>query len=382
MAKRRIIFLTVVMVTVLATIVGALTWYFVSRYVRMQEGLMESARLEPAGEYEPVTDSASGVTVAERNYSGAAAVDTDGDSGGVSGDESGAVEYVQRGFFDFDYGGSELCASAHFVSRTKDFEKYLSEKYLKSLSQGVLRVGFCVFDLRSGEFFALNEGENFVAASTIKLAIALLACDFIESGLLSPDDAVFYVKEYDYEGGSGVLQNYVIPGQALTVNELITLALSESDNIALNMLARKLVSVAGGGTKYAEGIKGILGRHSNLNVYTPRELLNSAMYFYENYGRRQSYAIIAEALGDTVQDGYVTGRLPKGSYIHKFGVFYGDDGLCYSCDVGIIRGENPVAFAVMTEWNIGEPYDLLNDLGETFLALAYREDSKVIEALE
>ncbi|HSU79627.1 MAG TPA: serine hydrolase [Candidatus Angelobacter sp.] len=98
--------------------------------------------------------------------------------------------------------------------------------------------GIVLEDLNTSETWAINEAELFYAASVIKVPIMAAAFAAFEKGLLSLDDWHTLKKE-ELVGGSGVLQ-HMTPGTKLSLYDIITLMIIQSDNTATNILIDKL----------------------------------------------------------------------------------------------------------------------------------------------
>jgi len=93
--------------------------------------------------------------------------------------------------------------------------------------------------LNSDFSWGLNENDQFTAASLIKLPV--VAAFYYQVGLGELDlDDVYVLKEADKSPGAGSLQNKPV-GFKSTLAQLASLAFSQSDNTALNIL-RTLVS--------------------------------------------------------------------------------------------------------------------------------------------
>ncbi|AJY75100.1 serine hydrolase [Paenibacillus beijingensis] len=94
--------------------------------------------------------------------------------------------------------------------------------------------GVTVTDLHSGEKMTLNGSEPFNSASIIKVPIMAAAFAAVYDGELALGSRI-ECRLDDMAGGSGIMR-HLTPGVALTVNDLITLMIIQSDNTATNML--------------------------------------------------------------------------------------------------------------------------------------------------
>ena len=94
--------------------------------------------------------------------------------------------------------------------------------------------GIALEDLDTHEMWSCNKDEIFYAASVIKVPILIAAFSAFERKELSLDGTI-KLKREDLVGGSGVLQ-HMTPGTYLTVYDLLTLMIIQSDNTATNMV--------------------------------------------------------------------------------------------------------------------------------------------------
>lgn len=98
-------------------------------------------------------------------------------------------------------------------------------------------LGIYVDDLK-GNVIAMNAKEKFETASTIKVYILAALFDAVEQGTASLTDMLTYEKRH-YVDGSGILHSLSV-GTALSVENVATLMIIVSDNIATNMLIEYL----------------------------------------------------------------------------------------------------------------------------------------------
>lgn len=98
--------------------------------------------------------------------------------------------------------------------------------------------GVYLIDLKSGAGIGVNETKIFPTASTFKLPMSMYVMNEVAAGRASLDDKLTF-KETDREGGTGILQNKIKEGDQFTLGQLVDLALTESDNIATNMICRR-----------------------------------------------------------------------------------------------------------------------------------------------
>lgn len=102
-------------------------------------------------------------------------------------------------------------------------------------------MGVAIVDLASGKTMSLNGDMVTAQASLIKVPVLAAAWQKIESGALALDQKV-ELTEKDKAGGSGTLDARLGPKPlAVTVEELLTLMIRDSDNTATN----KIIALVG-----------------------------------------------------------------------------------------------------------------------------------------
>ncbi len=112
---------------------------------------------------------------------------------------------------------------------------------LQTSSEAVL--GISVLHLESGRTASLNSQDLFPMASTIKVPVAVHILKLVDRKQLKLDTRVV-LEEYDvYPSTYGPISDYLSPGSALTIRDLLALMLQTSDNNATDILMR-----VGGGT--------------------------------------------------------------------------------------------------------------------------------------
>src|SRR5699024_2088178 len=94
--------------------------------------------------------------------------------------------------------------------------------------------GIELIDLDTNEHWQHNHKNVFNAASVIKVPIMAAAFRAFEDKTITLSKKISLKRE-DQVGGSGVLQ-YLAPGTKLTIYDIITLMIIQSDNTATNMM--------------------------------------------------------------------------------------------------------------------------------------------------
>ena len=121
--------------------------------------------------------------------------------------------------------------------------------------------GVYVRDLEGQGSYGVRSNESFFSASVIKIPIMAAVFRKIESGELSLDEK-HETTEKDWAAGAGTLQ-YDEPGESYTVEEYLQKMMSESDNVATNVLIRLV-----GGPEYVNSVARDLGAENTL-LYQP-----------------------------------------------------------------------------------------------------------------
>lgn len=93
-------------------------------------------------------------------------------------------------------------------------------------------------DLKSGSWIGINEKEEFIPASLLKVPILVAALKMIEDEELGMSDKLM-VKKEDINSQFGILGNSEI-GKEYSIEELLKLMIHESDNTAMVMLRKRI----------------------------------------------------------------------------------------------------------------------------------------------
>ncbi|TCS93890.1 serine hydrolase [Hazenella coriacea] len=115
----------------------------------------------------------------------------------------------------------------------KDFQTLkarLNQWHEKAVGQW----GIWIEDLADQQTWTVNEDQTFYAASVIKVPIMVAVYQQAWKGQFSLEEKIPLTKEMQV-GGSGVLQHLSV-GTLLSIQDLITLMIIQSDNTATNLL--------------------------------------------------------------------------------------------------------------------------------------------------
>ena len=203
-------------------------------------------------------------------------------------------------------------------------------------------VGIYYYNLETGDEYSLNEDKQFVGASTTKVALAMIILDEVNEGKLALDDKIEYLDE-DYEEGTGGLwsQAYIEPQ---TVEKLVELSITVSDNIAKNMLIRiadmtrsEYISMVSGEEVPLEG-----------NIITAKQQGAILKRLYENPDNNPYYEKLIDYMSNTIFNDRIDKYISDSTVAHKIGNYYR-----YYHDIGIVFDEQPYILVVLTK-DIGE----------------------------
>lgn len=207
-------------------------------------------------------------------------------------------------------------AAAHLEPLRDDLNRYLGQQ------PGAY--GLALVDLTSGAQIGIQQDRLFLAASTYKLPMAMFVLDEVARGQASLDETVTYTAD-DWQGGTGVLQDEIAEGDAVTIGRLVELAITESDNVATEMLRRRFTREAI--LDYMRRFGATQLQYDALNYgATPRDMARYLAALYRQEGIADP--LLSEFLGDllarTVWDDRIAAGIPDGVTVaHKIGTLPG-----------------------------------------------------------
>ncbi|MDO5718137.1 MAG: serine hydrolase [Tissierellia bacterium] len=229
------------------------------------------------------------------------------------------------------------------------------KRYLRKEGIELSSIGVAYYNLDTDLFLGINEDELFLAASTMKVPINILAYDLAFEDDLDLSQKITYL-EGDKEGGTGILQGEKI-GEDYELSELLTLMITESDNVATNMMYRFM---GGYNQEYLlDTLSRLYGIHCSYgNNMTPNDAIRILKRIYYNEDGNPYYDKLIYDMKNTVYNMYFTKNLKGEDIAHKTGDYDG-----FYNDIGIAFCEQDFAFAVFTD-NLEQPEKTLADLGK------------------
>lgn len=195
--------------------------------------------------------------------------------------------------------------------------------------------------MKNGYKFGINEAEEYVAASTVKVPINMFLYTKISSGEIDLNETLEYM-EADYEEGTGSIQGENM-GTKYTLKELSSKSIIESDNIAVNMIIRRI-----GSSNYKNYMRKLGGKvvYEDKNKSSPEDMAIYLKELFDSYDKNELMGTtIVNSMENTIFNNRIAKLLPKDIKVaHKIGTQVGT-----SNDVGIVFTENPYIICVMSK---------------------------------
>lgn len=217
----------------------------------------------------------------------------------------------------------------------------LKNKLINYIKNKTGHYGIYFISLSTGKEFGINGSETFTAASTVKVPMNLYVFNKIAAKNVNQNELLTYTKN-DYETGTGSLQ-YKSFGTKYPIKKLCELSLTQSDNVAINMLIHKF------GLYNMKNYQASIVKHSipkYENTASPKDMclyLNEVLKFknlHKNLGSQLLYNLEHTIFNDALPK-----YIPKSiSVAHKIGT-----GTSICNDIGIIFSKHPYILAVMTK---------------------------------
>lgn len=230
----------------------------------------------------------------------------------------------------------------NFVSLRSQLKEYIS-----TIDEPV---GMYFEYLPSGVSIGIDEKENYVLASLLKVPLTMVVYKEVERGKIALHD-VLSVEEQDIDSKFGTFWKKG-KGATLTVQEAIQLVLVESDNTAKNMLLRKI------GVTQLEKVFDYLDipieGETNGPIITPKNYASilRSLYLSSYLDKKYSNDILQKMTESNFSDKLVAG-IPKGVKVsHKIGVYEvdGDATQQTYTDCGIVYvPKRPYILCLMTK---------------------------------
>lgn len=201
------------------------------------------------------------------------------------------------------------------------------------------------YNFDTKEEYSINEDVYHITASLKKIPLAMQVLDKVHAGELTLDTEIEYLSS-DFSDGTGILQFKENIGSQ-PISYLLELSMTESDNIAFNMMNRLC------GYTLTEYIDNILGENSMLIENNSTKLTSKHNFqilhrLYTNPDANPYYSSIIDYLKNTAFNDSMNKYIPKDKVAHKIGSYFRS----YH-DSGIIFAKETFLLVVLTK-DIGE----------------------------
>ena len=206
----------------------------------------------------------------------------------------------------------------------------LSDRIKVFLSSDINNIGLIYYNLSSYKKISINNNMIFTAASTYKVGLNLLFYHLASIGEINLNDYISYDSS-DYEEGTGILSSKSSI-ESYTIQELLDLSITYSDNIATNMLARHL----GGHAVIREKL------YNLLEIDFSEIELSILNYIYQNISNI-NFSHLIDVLTKTEFHTRLDKYIPQEIVAHKVGSYDS-----YIHDVGIVLTDNPYILIIYT----------------------------------
>lgn len=221
--------------------------------------------------------------------------------------------------------------------RFKDIDKQIQDiidRDTKGTDMGVF-----FEDLSNGKVSIKNDNKNYIAASTIKVALVMKVADLMHTGKVDENASIMYTKKCD-ESGTGVLQyEREKLREPIKCKELMKLAIEHSDNIATNMLWIKYNGV----DDYIKDTVNVTRKQGN-NYLTARTQALLLERLYKNPDKNPIYNEIIKWMKNTEFHDRLDKYIPYEKVAHKVG-----DNEEYIHDTGIVYTNSPYILVVYSK---------------------------------
>jgi len=214
------------------------------------------------------------------------------------------------------------------------------EKSIRAfVGKNINKFGMVYYDINSKKSIVINGDKQFAAASTIKTPINMLVYDMIKDKKININEKLKYDKD-DFEDGAGILQGTDL-SKPISIKTLSDYSIIYSDNIAINMLLRKIGKE--NRYNYIEKIVGHPIVHKGNNI-TPKDSSKILERLYSNPDNNQYYGSMIETMKNTEYHDRIDKYIPKEIVAHKIG----DYAECVN-DTAIVFKSNPYILVVFTD---------------------------------
>lgn len=234
----------------------------------------------------------------------------------------------------------------HKIESKEDNSQYMGatipqeiQQYLQENGVDNEDVAYCITDLKHNIKYSMNESQEFIAASTYKLPLAMIYYDGISDGTYSLDSTFRYDASM-HEGAGRISSNYSF-GSQVPLKELLDCMILYSDNDAAHILYENL----GGWTAYKEKMTKYTDSISE-NYYTDDNIttantMNDVVSYL--YAHEDIYNDLIENMKKAEPGNYLDKNIMK-QMPQKYGNYE------YACNsVGFVESSTPYSIVVLTD---------------------------------
>lgn len=219
--------------------------------------------------------------------------------------------------------------------------------------------GFFYYNTELNQSYFYNQDTYFTAASTVKVPVAMLYYDQINTGERKKEDTIIY-QESSYEPGNGKTAATYKIKQEVPIQFLLKQAIINSDNTAVNIL-----------------IDGIQNQNYRYEIakYAKQELpadfyqsnITSVNYAYDILTQieqnEETYEELIEYMKQSSGGGYLKKNIENYEVAHKYGSYNG-----YVHDYGIVYGPTTYKIGVFTK-NVSNAEELIAQINQKIIKL-------------
>lgn len=208
-------------------------------------------------------------------------------------------------------------------------------------------ISFVAYDIAGEKAMSYNSARTYCGHCTVKAGYMLYCCKKIESGEVCADEMLAYCENH-YDGGASNIKMTPF-GSEYSIETLIQLCLSVSDNVAYKMLVERF-----GRSDYNDYIISIGADSLVLEDWTiwanntkPADLIKvwQEIYCYFEVGSDTALMMKEACTGTPLN--YITEGAPDLKYSHKSGEYFDDPPGFH--DAAIIWSEKPYLICAMSD---------------------------------
>jgi beta-lactamase class A len=227
----------------------------------------------------------------------------------------------------------------------------LKDKYLELQKDPNIKGTYGIYfeDLNTGAWIGINKRDDFVPASLLKVPLMVATLKDVESGEITLETTVqLHHEDLDTRSGSLWTKG---AGYEISVKELLTYLIKESDNTAVLTLYRNFLTVEEiNEAKLAMGLP--TTNEATYDAIGPKQYSNILRsLYYSAYLRRTFSELGLSIMSETDYNQQIPAGVPDDVQIsHKIGFFYEEGKLSGHHDCGIIyHPQKPYILCVMSK---------------------------------